>query len=595
MPRNLVISNNNANTRTGGSGDDLIYGYNPDGQQGAVGSISATQVAADLDAPLFAVSPPGDLGRLFIVEKAGAVRILDLATGNVLSQPFLDLRGQIAVAGEQGLLGLAFHPDYAQNGWFYVNLIRPDGDTEIRRYQVSAGNPDLADAASAETVIRIDQPDDGRSNHKAGWLDFGPDGYLYAALGDGGGGGDPDNRAQNGDSLLGKMLRLDVDGDDFADAARNYAIPSDNPFVGTAGADEIWALGLRNPWRPGFDRGLGDLFIADVGQGAWEEVNLGAAGANYGWRTYEGSFPYLPGTPLGGGTLTEPIHAYNHEFSGRSITGGYVYRGPAEGLHGDYFFADFVTGQVFTLELDGGEWVATERTGQISPDAGSVNNPASFGQDGAGNLYLVDIDGDLFRLTPSIASDDAADMLRGLGGDDILFGGSGNDTLEGGDGNDELQGGRGADRLAGGNGNDRLVGSAGNDILRGGAGTDSLDAGEGADLLTWSAGDIFNGGGGGGDRLKLTAGDLDLRSVDQSAIRNIERIDLSGADPNTLTLTRRDVLDLSSTTDTLTVLGDASDTVDLRGAFVEGSTSGAYTIWQNDAAIVRIDERIEVI
>jgi glucose/arabinose dehydrogenase len=592
MPESLIIGNNNANTRAGGSGDDLIYGYNPDGQQGNAVSISANRVAAGLDAPLFAVSPPGDLGRLFIVEKAGAIKILDLATGEVLAQPFLDLRGQILADGERGLLGLAFHPDYAQNGWFYVNLIRPDGDTEIRRYQVSAADPDRADAGSAETVIQIDQPD--FSNHKAGWLDFGPDGHLYAALGDGGGGGDPDNHAQNGDSLLGKMLRLDVDGDDFADAARNYAIPADNPFVGTAGADEIWALGLRNPWRPGFDRGLGELYIADVGQGAWEEVNLGAAGANYGWRTYEGSFPFSPGTPLGGGTLTGPIHSYNHEFSGRSITGGYVYRGSAEGLHGDYFFADFITGQVFTLELDGGEWVAIERTGQIRPDAGSVNNPASFGQDGAGNLYLVDIDGDIFRLTPNAPSGDAADTLRGLGGDDMLFGGSGNDTLEGGDGNDELQGGAGADRLAGGNGDDRLVGSAGNDVLRGGAGTDSLDAGDGADLLTWGAGGFFNGGPGA-DRLKLATGDLDLRSVDQSAIRNIERIDLRGPDSSTLTLTRRDVLDLSSTTNTLTVPGDVTDTVDLRGSFAEGTTSGGYTIWQNGPAIVRIDERIDVI
>jgi glucose/arabinose dehydrogenase len=594
MPDNLITGNNNANTRTGGSGDDLIYGYNPNGQQGAVGSIFATRVAEGLDAPLFAVSPPGDLGRLFIVEKAGAIRILDLATGNVLPQPFLDLRGQIAVAGEQGLLGLAFHPDYAQNGWFYVNLIRPDGDTEIRRYQVSSADPDRANAASGETVIHIDQPA-GRTNHKAGWLDFGPDGYLYAALGDGGSGGDPDNHAQNRDSLLGKMLRLDVDGDDFADAGRNYTIPAGNPFVDAAGADEIWALGLRNPWRPGFDRGLGDLFIADVGQGAWEEVNLGAAGANYGWRTYEGAFPFSSGTPLGGGTLTAPIHSYNHDFSGRSITGGYVYRGPAEGLHGDYFFADFITGQVFTLEFDGGEWVATERTGQIFPDAGSVDNPASFGQDGAGNLYLVDIDGDIFRLTPNAPSSDVADVLRGLGGNDMLFGGSGNDALEGGDGNDELQGGSGSDRLMGGNGDDRLIGGAGNDTLSGGVGTDNLDAGDGTDLLIWNAGDVFNGGGGGGDRLKLTAGELDLRSVDQSAMRNIERMDLRGADPNTLTLTRRDVLDISSTTNTLTVLGNATDTVDLRGSFVEGASSGGYTAWQNGAAIVRIDERIDVL
>jgi glucose/arabinose dehydrogenase len=208
------------------------------------------------------------------------------------------------------LLGLAFDPDYAQNGFFYVNLINTAGDTEIRRYQVSA-NPDVANAASAQLVIVVDQP--SATNHKAGWLGFGPDRLLYAALGDGGSNA---NTAQDLNSLLGKMLRLNVHADDFpADPTRNYAIPANNPFAGaTAGADEIWAMGLRNPWRDSFDRATGQLFIADVGEGTWEEVDIGAVGANYGWPLAEG--------PAGSqaANLTRPIFSYDHGV-GRSITG----------------------------------------------------------------------------------------------------------------------------------------------------------------------------------------------------------------------------------------------------------------------------------
>ena len=220
MPDNLLTGNDNANTLQGGPGGDLIYGYDPEGEAGTVGAIRAIRVADGLHLPLYAVSPPGDLERLFIVEKTGVIRILDLVTGEVKAEPFLDLSGEVLSAGEQGLLGLAFHPDYARNGYLYVNLIRPDGDTEIRRYQVVAGDADRADQGSATSIIRIDQPQ-GLANHKAGWLGFGPDGFLYAALGDGGGGRDPNNFAQNPDVLLGKMLRLDVDTDSFPDASRN--------------------------------------------------------------------------------------------------------------------------------------------------------------------------------------------------------------------------------------------------------------------------------------------------------------------------------------------------------------------------------------
>src|SRR5687767_5549259 len=219
MP-NLLTGNDSANVVTGGRDDDVIYGFDPAGPQSQVTQIAAHRVASGLSAPLFAGAPPGDFERLFVVEKGGVVRIVDPVTGAARATPFLDVTSEVSRLGEKGLLGLAFHPDFATNGFFYVNLINTDGDTEIRRYRVSTDDPDVANAASASLVITIDQPE--FNNHKAGWLGFGPDGYLYAALGDGGGGGDPLNNAQNVDSLLGKMLRLDVDADDFpADAARN--------------------------------------------------------------------------------------------------------------------------------------------------------------------------------------------------------------------------------------------------------------------------------------------------------------------------------------------------------------------------------------
>jgi glucose/arabinose dehydrogenase len=265
---------NGANTLTGTNDADLIYGFDT-GQQ--VSRIDATRVASGLTQPLFAGAPPGDLNRLFIVEKTGLIKILNFSNGKVRAEPFLDVSDEILTDGESGLLGLAFDPNFAQNRFFYVNLVNENGDTEIRRYTVSASDSNKAAPSSETLIISVDQPE--TRNHKAGWLGFGPDGYLYIPLGDGGGGGDPNNLAQNPDSLLGKVLRLDVHGDDFpASATRNYAIPADNPFVGADGiADEIWALGLRNPFRDSFDRALGTFFIADVGQNTYEEVNIGAS------------------------------------------------------------------------------------------------------------------------------------------------------------------------------------------------------------------------------------------------------------------------------------------------------------------------------
>ena len=453
-----IIGDDNANILIGSAGADLIYGFNPNGTTASVSSISAERVATGLSQPVFATAAPGDHDHLYIVERSGAIKLLDLATG--ATTVFLDLSSQITTDGEGGLLGLAFDPNYAQNGQFYVDLTNRNDDTEIRQYQVSSANPMQASPASNVPIITIDQPD-GRTNHKAGWIGFGPDGYLYATLGDGGGGGDPDGNGQNSGTLLGKILRLDVHGDAFpADPARNYAIPADNPFVGTAGAlPEIWALGLRNPFRVSFDRDLGTFYIADVGQDAFEEIDIGQPGANYGWNVFEGPAGFQPG-PLGPGALTSPIYSYDHTV-GHAIIGGYVYRGESDALQGQYFFADEVDGKIFTLQQQGNSWVATDRTSQIVSNAGLISHPTSFAEDGNGNLYILDIDGDVFKLTPNASSSDVGDVINGLGGNDIIYGGAGDDTLSGGDGNDVLYGGTG---------NDVLSGNAGNDFLDGGSG-----------------------------------------------------------------------------------------------------------------------------
>ena len=461
MAVTLVTGDDGSNVRVGGPGDDLIYGFNPAGSQGNVTSIAATRVAVVPGGAVFAASPPGDTGRLFIGNLDGTVRILDLTTGQLLPDVFIDIGSSIGVIGEGGLIGFAFDPNYASNGYFYVNVTNPSDDTEIRRYQVSATDPNHADPTSQTLLLRIDQPD-GLTNHKGGWVEFGPDGYLYTALGDGGGGGDPTETGQNIDDLLGNILRLDVHGDDFpADPNRNYAVPADNPFVGTTGADEIWAFGLRNPFRNGFDRGLGDLYIADVGQNSFEEIDFGQKGANYGWDVFEGFMPFEAG-PLTGGSAVDPIFAYGRSV-GATVIGGYVYRGQSEGLHGEYFFADAGNGKVFTLHNNGGSWSATERTAQITPDIGSITSPVSFGQDVLGNLYVVDLDGEIFRLTPIVVSADLGDDLDGGGGKDMLFGGSGNDTMHGGSGNDSLYGGQGDDILTGDGDADFMFGDAGND------------------------------------------------------------------------------------------------------------------------------------
>jgi glucose/arabinose dehydrogenase len=342
--------------------------------------------------------------RLFILEKAGRIRILD-AAGNLQAEPFLDIVDRVRSSGsEQGLLGLAFHPDYAENGFFYVNYTNREGDTHISRFQVSAGNPDQANRTSERVLLEVAQP---YSNHNGGDLAFGPDGYLYIGLGDGGSGGDPQNFAQNRQSLLGKMLRIDVDNGD------PYAIPPDNPFAETDETlDEIWALGLRNPWRFSFDRLTGDLWTADVGQNAWEEVNFQPAdsegGENYGWRCYEGNADFNTGGCPAASQLTFPVHVYPHGGPGcRSVTGGYVYRGDDfPNMQGYYIYADFCTGEVWGLLSE----VEDDFVNVVLYDF-DPSEIVSFGEDQNGELYVAAFQkGIIYRIVDQCAAVEAPEI-----------------------------------------------------------------------------------------------------------------------------------------------------------------------------------------
>lgn len=347
------------------------------------------------------IAHAGD-SRLFIVEQPGRIWVYKPGIGR-LATPFLDISGPVDDSGnEMGLLGLAFHPNYAANGYFYVNYtVGSPRRTRVSRFQVSAGDADLADPASELILLEFEQP---YTNHNGGALQFGPDGYLYIASGDGGSANDPEERSQNTSSLLGKLLRIDVDssGGGLPDCSTyggtNYRIPTDNPLVDGAGGqcDEIWAFGLRNPWRFAFDRETGDMWIGDVGQYAWEEVDFEPAsssgGRNYGWDCYEGNAtnpndpaPSCAGAPIG--NFTFPVHVYDHSNSNCSITGGYVYRGGSyQGLDGHYFFADYCTGKLWTLS---GSPAAPSLTTLTLAPGSSLTNPRTFGEDVDGELYVA--------------------------------------------------------------------------------------------------------------------------------------------------------------------------------------------------------------
>jgi glucose/arabinose dehydrogenase len=346
------------------------------GPVAATVGLTTTLLAGSLDRLLDIQNAGDGSGRLFLVVQDGVILIYDGA--QVLPTPFLDVTTLTTFVGERGLLGLAFHPDYATNGFLFVHYTDPAGDTVVARYQVST-DPNVVSPASATTILTLDQPFD---NHNGGQLRFGPDGLLYISLGDGGSSGDPQNQGQSLGTLFGSILRLNVDG------ALPYEIPPDNPFVGTPGArGEIWAWGLRNPWRFSFDRLTGDLLVADVGQGAWEEVNLQAAGAaggqNYGWRRMEGRHCFNPSSGCNDGTLTLPILEYPHTL-GCSVTGGFRYRGSMlAGYVGAYIFTDFCTARIWAaVPGPDGRWTATQA-------ADLPFSVSAFGEDDNGELYVA--------------------------------------------------------------------------------------------------------------------------------------------------------------------------------------------------------------
>ncbi len=378
----------------------------------AAAQIRATLVASGFDRPLGFVQVPGDPATQVVLEQFGRVRVL--RNGVAQSTDFLNLTGQIAAGGEQGLLGLAFAPNFATSGRVFVCFTNMAGHTVVARYTLASTTPLRADPASRFDFVWpggrafIEQP---FTNHNGGHLAFGPDGYLYVGLGDGGSANDPMHLAQQPQSLLGKMLRLDVSVP--ASDTQGYDVPPSNPFVGRSDVlGEIWAFGLRNPWRWSFDTargGTGAMVIGDVGQGAWEEVNYepaGAGGRNYGWRNREGAHNNVTSQPAFFQPLRDPIWEYPRT-DGRSITGGYVYRGTGLGgsLPGRYFFADFVTSRVWsvalTIDASTREATAGNLVDHTADLASAAASPASFGVDSSGELYLVSYNGSVYRLEGS--------------------------------------------------------------------------------------------------------------------------------------------------------------------------------------------------
>ncbi len=364
---------------------------------GQPGTLDLQLVATGLSSPLYLAAPPGDTARLFVVEQPGRIRIVQ--HGLLLGTPFLDITRGVLYGGEEGLLSVAFHPLYATNHYFYVDYTRRNaaGDTVytmIERYTVSADS-NVADVLSSKVILQITQPQPVSMypNHKGGLVMFGPDGMLYIGMGDGGSGGDPQDRAQNPDSLLGKLLRIDVDGGD------PYVSPPNNPYVGRAGRDEIWALGLRNPWRFAFDRAAGLLYIADVGQNLWEEVDVapaGQGGLNYGWPIMEGLHCFRP-NPCGTAGLIQPVLEYGHA-NGCSITGGFVYRGSrAPSLVGHYFYSDYCSGWISSFTYASGA-VQQRFTWTLNLSLGNV---LSFGEDSAGEPYVLTGGGSVYRIAPA--------------------------------------------------------------------------------------------------------------------------------------------------------------------------------------------------
>ena len=357
-----------------------------DGEPPVVEGVHLVEVASGLGGLAHLAAPAGD-ARLFVVNRAGRIHIIE--NGALLPTLFLDIQSKVLTGPERGLLSVAFHPSYAQNGFFYVNYTDLNGDTRVERYRVSTDR-NRADPASASPVLSVAQP---YPNHNGGMIAFGPDGMLYIGMGDGGSGGDPHGHGQDAATLLGDLLRVDVD------AAQPYAVPANNPFVGQAGKrPEIWATGLRNPWRFSFDHATGLLYVADVGQNLWEEVNVVPAaqgGVNYGWNIMEAAHCYEPATGCNQAGLLLPVVEYSHA-EGCSVTGGHVYRGTAiPSIRGHYFYADYCEGWIRSFRYQGGQ--AVDRREWALRDVGNVT---SFGEDGGRELYLTTMDGHIYRFEP---------------------------------------------------------------------------------------------------------------------------------------------------------------------------------------------------
>jgi glucose/arabinose dehydrogenase len=349
---------------------------------------------ADVSQPVLALSARDGTGRLFIVSKGGQIRIVK--NGTLLARSFLNISSSVSNGSEQGLLGLAFHPSFKTNRKLYVDFTDASGNTVIREYRASASNPDVVAAGSGRTILRITQP---YANHNGGMLAFGTDGYLYIGMGDGGSGGDPGNRAQSVNSLLGKILRINVNG---STSTRAYLVPSSNPYVGKPGRDEIWQRGVRNPWRFSFDRATGNLWIGDVGQDRYEEVDRAirtasgpGKGLNFGWHVLEGRHCYLPSTGCSTAGKKAPLLEYSHGGGRCSVTGGYVYRGSAiPALLGWYVYGDYCSGEVWAVA----QGASSPATPVRLLGTGSGRLVSGFGETEAGELLLCDLGGAVYRI-----------------------------------------------------------------------------------------------------------------------------------------------------------------------------------------------------
>lgn len=366
---------------------------------GGFGKTVLEEVAKGFERPVWAGMPAGSEGKLWVMEQAGRVWIVDLASGKRSDPAFLDIRGEVSRKGnEEGLLGLAFAPDFATSGRYYVNFTDKDHFTRIMRFTTATRT--TTNPATGEVVLRFKQP---YENHNGGWLGFGPDGMLYIGNGDGGSANDPEQHAQSLDTWLGKILRIDVA------VPTGYRVPADNPFVGRDGAKpEIWAYGVRNPWRCSFDRQTGDFWMGDVGQNKWEEIHFAprdkGAGANYGWRLREGLVE-TPAKGVGGETpkgATEPVYVYPHaggDTGGFSVTGGYVYRGPIKELQGRYVFADYVNPRIWSFRLSNGKASDfKDLTDELAPEGGRLSEIASFAEGNDGGLFVISLGGSIYRL-----------------------------------------------------------------------------------------------------------------------------------------------------------------------------------------------------